>query len=248
MRRIVLACALAVAAAGSGTSLAQSSFSIDPLLIELSGSATNAVLTLTNPTSRESRFEIKAFAWDQAADGQPALSATTEIVVFPPLVTLKARSTQRIRVGTTASPGPVEKAYRLMIEELPSSVAPAANTVAMRTRVGLPIFIVPNQPLRKGEIGAVTVAARRVRVPLRNTGNVHAIVDTVTVRGMSAPDESVWETDARGWYVLAGKTRTFEFDFKPNQCRPTKYLEIEVYAHDKVITRRAEMPPDACTP
>jgi len=138
----------------SGVAHAQTSFSVDPLLITLSGQANSAVLTITNPTAKEIRFEIKAFAWELTPpDGAMKLTPTQEVVIFPPLVSAKPKMTQRVRVGTTAAPGAVEKAYRILVEELPTGdVAPVANQVAVRTRIGIPVFIEPTRPARGGGI------------------------------------------------------------------------------------------------
>src|SRR5829696_2742977 len=96
---LVAGCLLAVLAPHAG---AQSSFSVDPLLVRLSPQASNAVVTITNPTAKEIRFEIKPFMWDQTPpNGAMVLKATTDLVIFPPLVTLRARTTQRVRIGTT---------------------------------------------------------------------------------------------------------------------------------------------------
>src|SRR5438045_3298200 len=99
--RVAVAAACTIAATASFIA-AQSSFTVDPLLIRLNPQANNAVLTITNPTAKEIRFEIKAFAWDQAPPaGTMLLTATTDLVVFPPLVTLRPHMTQRVRIGTT---------------------------------------------------------------------------------------------------------------------------------------------------
>jgi hypothetical protein len=65
---------------------------------------------------------------------------------------------------------------------------------------------------------------------------------------MSAPDEVVFEDSLQGWYVLAGQERTWVYTFKAAQCRSVKFVEIEVYAHDQVLTSRADVPAAACTP
>src|SRR5262245_53119535 len=121
IRRACLPLGIAAAIAAIAVSASEvSSFSVDPLLIRLDAQTNNAVMTITNPTSHDISFEIKAFAWDQAPpDGAMQLTPTTDVVIFPPLAAVKAHSVQRIRVGTTLRPGPVEKAYRVMIEELP---------------------------------------------------------------------------------------------------------------------------------
>lgn len=237
-------------AATAGSAAAQATFSVDPLLIRLNAQDNNAVLTISNPTANEIRFEIKAFAWDQVPpDGTMQLTPTTDVVIFPPLVTLKAHTTQRVRVGTTLTPGAIEKSYRMLIEELPSNTARVnANQVTVRTRIGVPVFVEPARPELSGRIDSVSVVGRVVSIALSNTGTTHAMVDNVVVRGMSGPDQVVFEDSLQGWYVLAGKTRTWKYTFKPAQCRPSKFVEIEVYAHDKVLTSRADVPAGACTP
>src|SRR3954471_24270896 len=136
------AAAMVLLALSSTAALGQASFSIDPLLVQFDADTKNVVMTITNTSAKEIRFELKPFSWDQTPpDGRMQLTPTTELVIFPPLVTMKPHAVQRVRVGTTAAQGPVEKSYRVMVEELPSGQAPAgAATVAVRTRVGLPVF------------------------------------------------------------------------------------------------------------
>jgi len=243
-------CSLAVSLLLARSAAAQATtFSIDPLLIRLDAQARNAVVTITNTSSKELRFEIKAFAWEQVPPaGESKLTPTSDVAVFPPLVTLKPKSIQRLRVGTTVAVGPMEKAYRIMVEELPSGAAPvAANQVAVRTRIGVPVFLAATAPTVSGRIDPPTVTKGAIRIPLTNTGNTYAMVDSVVVRGMSGPDQVVFEDSMRGWYVLAGQTRTWQYDLKPAQCHALKFVEIEVYAHDKELTSRLDVPAAACT-
>lgn len=250
-RRICLIAgtAIVVLALSASAAHAQATFSVDPLLIRLNADANNAVLTISNPTATEIRFEIKGFAWDQTPpNGAMQLTPTSDLVIFPPLVAVKPHTTQRVRIGTTVAQGPIEKAYRLLIEELPNAARPAsANQVTVRTRIGVPVFIEPTKPALSGKLDAVSINGRVVSIVLTNTGTTHAMVDNIVVRGMSGPDQVVFEDSLQGWYVLAGKTRTWTYTFKPTQCRPSKFVEIEVYAHDKMLTSRADVPPDACT-
>jgi fimbrial chaperone protein len=139
-----------------------------------------------------------------------SLTPTQEVVIFPPLVSVKAKMTQRVRVGTTATSGAIEKSYRILVEELPTGdVAPVANQVAVRTRIGIPVFIEPTRPARSGGIDGIAIKDRTVTVTLKNTGTIHAMIDNVVIRGNSAPDQMVFEETIQGWYVLAGKSRTW---------------------------------------
>jgi P pilus assembly chaperone PapD len=241
MRRLIIASAVfaAFVVCALATASAHSTFSIDPLLIQLDADNRNAVMTITNTSAQELRFEIKAYTWDQTPpDGTMKLTPTTDVVVFPPL---------RVRIGSDVAQGSVEKAYRLMIEELPNGTAPKTGSqVAVRTRVGVPVFLEPTKPVRSGRIDQVTMNKGVVSIPLTNTGTIYAMVDDVSVRGMSAPDAPVFEESLKGWYVLAGKTRTWTYTILPAQCKSVKFLEIEVSAHDKTLTQRFDLPAGAC--
>jgi fimbrial chaperone protein len=247
IRTAIGACLLLAAAASSS---AQSSFSIDPLLIRLDADTRNAVMTITNTSPKEIRFEIKGFAWKQTPpEGAMDLTPSSDIVIFPPLVVLKPHAVQRVRVGTTAAQGPVEKAYRVMIEELPSGAAPpGAATVAVRTRIGVPVFIEPTAPQLNGRIDSIRFEKRLASITLANTGTIHAMVDSVVLRGMSAPDEVMFEESLGGWYVLASQTRVWKYNLKAAQCHGLKFVEVEVYAHERVLTSRADVPAEACSP
>jgi len=244
-RPLALAAALVVLATTSAGT--QATFSIDPLLIQLDADNRNAVMSITNTAATDLRFEIKANTWDQTPEGAIQLTPTTDLVVFPPLVTLKAKSTQRVRIGTDVPQGALEKSYRLMIEELPNGAAPAAGAkVAVRTRIGVPVFLAPTKSVRSGRIDPVTVSKGVVTVPLTNTGTIHAMVDEISVRGMAAPDTPIFDESLKGWYVLAGKTRTWTYTIQPAQCRQVKFLEVEATAHDKLLTLRVDLPAGAC--
>jgi fimbrial chaperone protein len=253
MMRITLTSLLAAGlllAVAASPARAQASFSVDPLLIEFDGQSNSAVLSITNPTSKEIRFEIKAFAWDQTPpDGTMQLTPTQEVVLFPPLVTIKPRMTQRIRVGTTAAIGPVEKAYRIMVEELPTADVPATGSqVAIRTRIGIPVFVAPAKVARSAAINNVGIKSRTVSMTVTNTGTKHVMIDQIVFRGMAAVDEQSFEQSMQGWYVLAGKSRTWEYTFQATQCRASKFIEIEAFGHDRVLKSKIDVPAGACTP
>ena len=248
--RITGACLVAAMALSTPPSWAQSSFTVDPLLVTLGGQNATAVMTLTNPGSRPLRFEIKGFSWNQSVpDGTMELTPSTDIVIFPPLVTVNPKMTQRIRIGSSVPQGASEKSYRIMIEELPSELAPGAGAqVAVRTKVGVPVFIQSTSPSLRGTIDSVRVANRVVSIAFTNGGTTHALLDDVLVRGMAAPDQMTFEEALQGWYILAGKTRVWRYPLKPAQCKTTKFIEIELLVNDAMLTARADVPPSACAP
>ncbi len=126
------------------------------------------------------------------------------------------------------------------------------KTVSLRvlaenlSRIGVPVFLAPTKSVRSGRMETATVIKGVVSIPLTNTGSIHAMVDEVSVRGMAAPDQPVFEEALKGWYVLAGKTRTWTYTIQPAQCRLVKFLEIEASAHDKQLTQRVDLAAGAC--
>ena len=118
---MVPACAVVLAVIGGAAVAlhARASFTVDPMQIQLSSRATSQLVTVTNESTSEIRFEIKAFKWEHDDAGEMKLSGADEIVLFPNLVTVAPHTEQRVRVGTTASYGAREGAYRLFVEEAP---------------------------------------------------------------------------------------------------------------------------------
>ncbi len=77
------------------------------------------------------------------------LEPSADVTFFPKLVELAAGTSRNIRVGINAGVArDVEQSFRIFIEELPDQSAPAANTVAIRTKVGIPVFVRPTKPVR----------------------------------------------------------------------------------------------------
>src|SRR5512141_1630359 len=75
-----------------------SAFRVTPIQVELSGKS-SALLTLTNESGQPLRFQISAFSWSQAPNGDMQLNPTQDISFFPSLLTLKAGEERKVRVG-----------------------------------------------------------------------------------------------------------------------------------------------------
>ena len=106
---------------------------------------------------------------------------------FPKLVELAAGASRNIRIGINAGVArDVEQSFRLFVEELPDQSTPAANAVAIRTKVGIPVFVRPAKPTRTAVIDGVSVDGGKVMTRVRNTGNLHINVETIRVKGYAA--------------------------------------------------------------
>ena len=226
-----------------------SNFTVSPTEVDLSASATSALVTLRNGSKSPLRFEVTLFSWSEDEHGKMALTPSSDVTFFPKLVELAAGASRNIRVGINAGMArDVEQTFRLFIEELPDQSAPAANAVALRTKVGIPVFVRPAKPSRSAAIEGVSVEKSTVLVRVRNTGNLHLLIDNISVKGTGASAAPTFTKEGPGWYVLPGAMRIFEVPMAAAECKSTTSVAVEVFGHGKSLKSASQVSPAACVP
>ena len=182
--------------------------SISPVRVSLASGTTSALITVQNESPDPVRLQLSLHAWRESPDGLMQLTPTEDLVVFPVLLKLKPEESRKIRVGLPApQEAPVEKTYRLFLEELPSSAKLGANEVRVLARIGVPIFLAPPEP-KSGWAPTVSPHGEDgVMLELKNTGNVHLILQEVTVRGIDHDEQVVFDQTLTGGYLLADSVR-----------------------------------------
>jgi fimbrial chaperone protein len=226
-----------------------SNFTVTPTEVNLSASATSALVTLRNGSKSPLRFEITVFSWSEDERGKMALNPSTDVTFFPKLVELAGGASRNIRVGINAGLArDVEQSFRLFIEELPDQSAPATkgNAVALRTKIGIPVFVRPTKPVRSAAIDGVSVENGKVLTRVRNTGNLHISVDTIAVKGTGGSAAPTFTKEGPGWYVLPGATRIFEVPMTAAECKSTTSVAVEVKGHNRSLTGASQVSPAAC--
>src|SRR3954451_7289494 len=134
-----------------------SNFTVSPTEVNLSTSATSALITLRNESKVPLRFEVTLVSWSEDEHGKMTLNPSSDVTFFPKLVELAGGASRNIRIGINAGMArDGEQAFRLFIEELPDQSAPASNAVALRTRLGIPVFVRPSKPSRTAVIEGVS--------------------------------------------------------------------------------------------
>jgi len=223
-----------------------SNFTVTPTEVDLSTSATSALVTLRNGSKSPLRFEVTLVSWSEDEHGKMVLNPSTDVTFFPKLVELAAGASRNIRIGINAGTArDVEQSFRLFVEELPDQSAPATNAVALRTKIGIPVFVRPAKPARTAAIDGVSVENAKVLVRVRNTGNLHVSVDTIKVTGTGGSG-ATFTKEGAGWYVLPGATRVFEVPMTAMECKSTTHVAVEVIGHKKSLTGTSEVSPAAC--
>ena len=232
--------------------LLASAYKVTPIQISLSARAPSALLTLSNESPATLRFQLSAFAWSQGRKGEIELSPTEDVVFYPPLLTLKQGEERKVRVGTKAAAGPIEKTYRIFFEELPAlekaDASPGGSQVKFLTRTGIPIFVEPTSTLVKGSVERTRLEHGRLGFEVGNAGSVHFSVQKVRVTGSDASSGKTFEKELAGWYVLAGGSRDFELQLTPAECGQTGKVRIQVETNRLNFEKSAELPAGACGP
>jgi fimbrial chaperone protein len=224
-----------------------SNFTVTPTEVNLSASATSALVTLRNGSKLPLRFEVTVFSWSEDERGKMTLTPSSDVTFFPKLIELAGGASRNIRVGINAGMArDVEQSFRLFIEELPDQSAPAANAVALRTKIGIPVFVRPAKPSRSATVDGVSVENGKVLVRVRNTGNLHVSVDTISVKGTGGSAAPTFTKEGPGWYVLPGAMRIFEVPMTAAECKSTTSVAVEVEGHNRSLTGTSQVSPAAC--
>ncbi|HEY1978208.1 MAG TPA: fimbria/pilus periplasmic chaperone [Candidatus Baltobacteraceae bacterium] len=209
-------------------------FSVDPIIVTLEKGNTSATVAIKNQSPDLLRLQVTGFAWQQSPSGEMQLTPTDDLVFFPQLLTLGPGETHRVRIGTTAEQGPVEKTFRMFVEELPSLqsvITPKAAGITLRLKIGIPVFVSPN--VRASVSGAIRDASIRNNVlafDVVNTGNTHFSIQQVHVVGKNASGADVLTRELTGWYLLAGGTRHFTVSISKSNCESLSSLAVQVHA------------------
>ena len=241
---------LGMAALLAATPALGSTFRVSPMALDLTSKTTSTLLTITNDTTREIRFEVTAVKWDQDERGELQLSpAGDAITFFPKLLSLAGGASRTIRIGTKADAfGPTERSYRIFVEELPDNSAPPdKGTVAIRTKLGIPVFLKPAQATSTAEITGVSFEGGKLVARVKNTGTVHVIVDTVKMRATGSSGDVKLERSQNGWYVLAGGTRVFEQPIKASECAGAQTIGVTVELQGGTLKKDLPVPSGACS-
>lgn len=194
----LIALGVALATFASAAPAAADNIDITPTTVTLGAGRISAAIEVANRNPKAVLFQTQALAWRQTG-GANAFDATTDVRISPPIFTAAPGTTQIVRIGLRdAAVSVSERAYRLLIKEVPTAVA---SGVAMPLQFNLPVFFVPAS-------GAATLAwsiraldGRRAELTIVNSGTMHEHftalrLDDGAARPLAEQDVNL--------YVLAG--------------------------------------------
>jgi fimbrial chaperone protein len=238
---LVLLLALLLAAGAQAALVA-----IDPVKVLLTGAEPSKSVSLRNNGTETLRFQLSAFTWQQSTSGEMQLAPTQDVVFFPSLLELAPGETRRVRVTTTTLVAPVERSYRLFVDELPPLANAPGGAIRVLTRFGLPVFQLPDVPSPQPAL-KLALSAGKLSVTLENHGNSHFLAQSVRIVGRGADGSSLIQQTLPAWYVLAGGKRSYDVALAPDIC--PKLAQVSANANTDHGATRVDYPvaAGACT-
>lgn len=238
----------ALSAAATAVPVHASQIAVQPIQVHLSKSTHSAVLTISNESAEPARVQATAFAWSQRPDGTMALTPTDDVIFFPQLLTIASGEKRSLRIATTASVGSSEKTYRIFVEELPSlqsQLQPGSATLMVRTKLGIPIFLDPVDPVAKPAIVSASLHNGNLAFVLGNEGTQHFVITGGDVTGVAQNNAAIFRQPLTGWYVLAGGRRTFSIPLR--DCSKLTKVDVRIETSVGSVTKRIVPENGECT-
>ncbi|MEM7044571.1 MAG: fimbria/pilus periplasmic chaperone [Pseudomonadota bacterium] len=200
---LAVAGSLALGVAEAGT------LKVSPIKVFLSADGKSQVIRVKNPDPTPALVQVQAVEWVKAEDLDQAARAE-EILAVPPIFEMKPESEQVIRLAHR-DPGSasIEKAYRLLITEVPEEVEPGG--VAFAVRLNMPLFVTPQGAVPDPEWRFQYTDSGEAELILANRGSAHLMVKSLELRapGYGKP---IFETDQFA-YALAGKEQRWSLGY-----------------------------------
>jgi fimbrial chaperone protein len=176
-------------------------------------------------------------AWS-ASGVEEVLTDNNELLLNPPIFTLKPGQSQFMRVGLRRPPNSsAETTYRLILEETPPPPKPGFTGVTTLLKISIPIFVNPAITAPTLEWASERMEGNKIRLRVENRGDSHIQIKSLTVRGSDAGREGIRKNVTTN--VLRGGRK--EWVIEPGLVSGTGPLSIEATT-DRGIVRAVVEP------
>lgn len=225
-------------------------FSVNPIRVDLSAAVRSGVIAVKNDDTQKLNFQLQAMAWSQDAEGKDVHTETPDLVFFPRILSIEPGAEGLIRVGAKTGATPLEKTYRLFIEELPGTVKVPdgrAAQINVLVRFGAPVFVAPLKPQDALDIEGFTMSKGIVTITARNAGNRHQIVQGIVLKGTDSASKEVYGLTLGDRYLLAGTVKSYTTALTPAICARLANLEFEFKTDKSATSRKMNVAREMCS-
>lgn len=185
------------------------SFQVSPVRVTLSETAPTATIRITNdsPTD-EVVLQLRSNIWAQQ-DGEDAFTPSTELIVTPPIFTLKAGGSQTVRVGLRkVLPTEVQQTFRLFMTEVPPPPKDGFAGLQVSLSISIPIFVAPKVAVSGLPIWRAKMSGASLEVSATNPANSHVQIIEANLTDEQNKSQPPLSLTPR--YILANQTVTWK--------------------------------------
>ena len=215
-------------------------FQIQPTSLELGSNVKSGAFSVINNGSDKLNVQISVMEWAQDEAGKDVYGEARDVVFFPKIMIVEPNEQRAIRIGMKGPPSLKEKTYRLFIEEISTKKKAQDIAVSEKITAGLtiafryaiPIFVKPVRRQESGVMEKVEMSQGVARAFVKNTGNVHIKLQSVTFRGKAVDGKELFSKEVAGWYILHGLSRPYEATVPQDFCGNLSTIEIEAEAEN----------------
>jgi len=222
-------------------------FRVSPVMLHFDSDTKSGVIKLINEGGEGLRLQLGAFEWTQDAEGKDVYAETGDVVFFPKIMVVEPKSERVIRVGRTLPAGEKEKTYRLFVEEIPRRAESEGVRVTIAVRFGVPLFVQPAKEEPRGEIAEAGLSGGELGLLVRNTGNVHFMIQSIDISGRNADGEEKFSEQIAGWYLLGGASRRYGATIPEEVCAGLSTLQVTVKTDRLAIETKVDVDKAKCS-
>jgi fimbrial chaperone protein len=219
---------------------------VTPIRLDLGRDAKSGAVTIVNESDERLQLQMAAFEWTQDKDGKDRYEETDDILFFPKIMIFDRKGEKILRAGVKGPAPAKEKTYRLFVEEIPEPKQAEGARVAIAIRFGLPVFVKPLKEEARGEVAGLSMAGGVLNAVVKNTGNVHFLIQGIRIRGKNPKGEEIFSKELAGWYLLAGASRPYASDVPADICRGVAGFDVEVRTETSSFTGKLVADPSMC--
>lgn len=224
-------------------------FRVTPISIVFDQNTKTGVVNVINEGEELLQVQIKAYEWTQDANGKDRYVETSEIIYFPKIMKVEGQQSRVVRAGIKVPAIKQEKTYRLYIEEIPKPKNKGdGSRVNVAIRFGVPVFAKPLRPDVKGAIERMTLRNGILRTVVRNSGNIHFVINAMMVRGFDATGSEIFSREMSGWYLLSGVGREMPVALPEEVCPRLSRIKVEILSDQLTLDGHMDVEPDTCLP
>ena len=222
---------------------------VSPVKLILDSQFKHNIINVINEGDEPIQTEIKAFEWTQDEEGKDQYTETKDLIFFPKILKLEKGESRIVRAGIKTPAISSEKTYRLFIKEMTKPTKNLQGSqVQFAVQFGVPIFVKPVKEDIKGKIEKVAQGNGKLKIDVRNTGNVHFRIESILIKGSNSKGKESFSKEISGWYLLAGVMRSHETIISQEVCQDTEKFDVEVKTDQFMLNEELDVIKTLCLP